>query len=118
MRIIIKILVISSLALGVLVSCQQNPHPMDMSAAVQGAKTNADHEALAVHYEQAAKEAEAKVEEHKKLLNDYKQHSYLYGKQGAEFVEHCESLISSYQKAVDANLAMAKRHHQLANDAK
>jgi len=32
------------------------------------------------------------------------------------FFEHCQSLINSYQKAVDANTAMAKMHHQMAGD--
>ncbi len=118
MGTLIKSLIISSLALGILVSCQQNPHPMDMSAAVQSAKTKADHEALAAHYEQATKEAEAKVEEHKKLLNQYKQHSYQYGKQGPMLIEHCEAMIGWYQKVADANTAMATLHHQLANEAK
>ena len=42
------------------------PAPMDMTTAIQNTKTKADHEALATHYEQAAHDAEAKVEEHKK----------------------------------------------------
>lgn len=118
MRTIIKTIVIAGLTLGAVAGCQQNPHPMDMTAAIQSAKTKADHEDLATHYEEAAKEAEAKVEEHKKLLNDYKQHSYLYGRQGDSFIEHCESIINSYQKVVSANKEMAKMHHQLANESK
>lgn len=114
MRTILKLLIIGSLTLGVMVGCQQNPHPMDMSLAIQSAKTKEDHESLATHYEQSAKEAEAKVEEHKKLLNQYKQHGYLYGKQSEMLVQHCESLVNVYQKAVDANLEMAKMHHQMA----
>ncbi|MEI8573868.1 MULTISPECIES: hypothetical protein [Methylomonas] len=116
MKTITKLLVVTSLTLGVLSGCQQNPHPMDMSAAIQSAKTKDDHESLATHFEQNAKDAEVKVEEHKKLLQQYKQHSYLYGKQSEMFFEHCQSLINSYQKAVDANTAMAKMHHQMAGD--
>lgn len=114
MKTFSKVIAIVALTLGALSGCQQNVHPMDMTAAVQSAKTHEDHEALAAHYEQAAKDAQVKVDEHKKLLAQYKQHSYLYGKQAETFVEHCESLINSYQKAVDANNAMAKMHHQMA----
>lgn len=114
MKTLSKVIAVAALTLGALSGCEQNVHPMDMTAAVQNAKTQEDHEALATHYEQAAKDAQAKVDEHKKLLAQYKQHSYLYGKQSEAFVEHCESLINSYQKAVDANNAMAKMHHQLA----
>lgn len=61
----------SSAALALLASCSINPHPMEMSQAIQSAKTHADHEALATHYEDAAKQMRAKADEHKKLLAQY-----------------------------------------------
>ena len=65
-----KLLISLFLTLGLLAACaEMNPHPMDMSQAVQNAKSKADHEALAEHYEEAAKEMQLKVEEHKKLLS-------------------------------------------------
>jgi hypothetical protein len=86
---------------------------MDMAATLQAAKTKADHEALATHYEQAAKDAQTQVEAHKKLLAQYKAKSYLYGKQAALFEEHCEALIRSYQQAAQANSQMAQAHRQM-----
>ena len=119
MNTISKILVVAALAVAMLLGCAQpNPHPMDMSMAVQSAKTNTDHEALAAHYEQAARDAEAKVAEHKKLLEQYEAKSYLYGKQVGSFEEHCEALINSYGKVAAANAAMAKMHRQMAAGAK
>jgi hypothetical protein len=119
MNNIIKTLLTVSLTVGLLVGCAQpNPHPMDMSVAVKSAKSDTDHAALAAHYEQAAKEAEAKVEEHKKLLGQYQEHSYLYGKQAATLEEHCESLITSYEKVAASNTAMAKMHRQMITGAK
>ncbi len=115
MNNIIKALLTVSLAIGLLASCvQRNPHPMDMTAAVENAKSKADHEALAMHYQQAAKDAEAKLDEHKKLLDQYKAHSYLYGKQAAMLEEHCEALINGYQQVVKANTEMAKLHRDMA----
>jgi hypothetical protein len=103
------------LMLGVLIGCaEMNPHPMDMTQALQNASSAADHEALAQHYEAAAKEMQAKVEEHKKLLAQYEAKSYLYGRQAIQFRAHCESLINSYEKAVEANLSMARMHRQMA----
>lgn len=116
MKITTKLLIITSLMFVVLAGCQINPHPMDMTSAVQNAKTKDDHESLAAHYEQAAKDAEAKVEEHKKLLTQYKQHNYQYGKQGDMLIQHCEAMIGSYQKIAEYNSEMAKVHHQLAGD--
>ncbi len=110
-----KLALITFLAMGMLVSCAQpNPHPMDMTVAVQSAKTKADHEALAEHYEQTAKDAQAKVKEHKKLLDEYKAHSYFYGKQIFTLESHCQYLIQSYGKIAEANMEMAKIHRQMA----
>jgi hypothetical protein len=91
---------------------------MDMTVAVQSAKSSADHEALAAHYEETAKDADAKVEEHKKLLDQYKAKSYLYGKQAASFQAHCEALIHSFQQVAKANLEMAQMHRQMAASSK
>jgi hypothetical protein len=119
MNNITKALLTVSLTLGLLAGCAQpNPHPMDMTTAIQNTKTKADHEALATHYEQAAHDAEVKVEEHKQLLAQYQEHSYLYGRQAQMVEEHCESLIHEYQQIAQANLQMAKLHRQIADEIK
>lgn len=119
MKNITKTLLVLSLPLVLLVGCAEpNPHPMDMTSVIQNIKTKADHEALAVHYEQAAQDAEAKVDEHKKLLAQYQSHSYLYGRQAQMLEEHCESLIHQYQQVADANLRMAKLHREIAEGIK
>jgi len=56
---------------------------------------------------------QVKVEEHKKLLAQYEAKSYLYGRQAEDFKAHCEALINAYEKAVEANLNMAKMHRQM-----
>jgi outer membrane murein-binding lipoprotein Lpp len=109
-----NIMITLLLAVGLLAACaEMNPHPMDMNLAVQNAKTKADHEALAQHYEEAAKEMQLKVEEHKKLLRQYEAKSYQYGRQAQDFQAHCERLINDYEKAAEENLEMAKMHRQM-----
>ncbi|MDD4906776.1 MAG: hypothetical protein PHD39_11545 [Methylobacter tundripaludum] len=109
-----KLLISLFLTLGLLAACaEMSPHPMDMSQAVQNAKTKADHEALAEHYEEAAKEMQLKVDEHKKLLSQYESKSYLYGRQAQSFKDHCQWLINAYEKAAEENLSMAKLHRQM-----
>lgn len=109
-----KVLIPLFFTLGLLSGCAEtNPHPMDMSQAVQDAKTKADHEALAQHYEETAKEMQLKVDEHKKLLHKYETHAYLYGKQAESLKGHCKTLISIYENAVEANLSMAKAHREM-----
>jgi len=58
-----KLLITLLWVLGLLSACSEmNPHPMDMRLAVQNAVSKADHEALAKHYEETAKEMQLKVE--------------------------------------------------------
>ena len=105
-------------ALSLLVSCAQlNPHPMDMTTAIREAKTPADHNALARHYEAAADEARLKVKEHKKELEEYETHPY-YGKRAQDLKAHCHRLISIYQQAVEANMTMAEIHRQMAAEGR
>ena len=109
-----KLLIVLLFTLGLLTGCSEmNPHPMDMSQAVQSATSKADHEALAKHYEDTAKELQLKADEHKKLLSQYQAKSYLYGKQAQSIENHCDVLINSYEKAAEANLNMAKLHRQM-----
>jgi len=110
-----KLLIPLFLTLGLLAACaEMNPHPMDMSQAVQNAESKADHEALAQHYEEAAKEMQLKVEEHKKILSQYEREPWLIGKQQATgFGVHCRRLIDVYEKAAEENLSMAKLHRQM-----
>lgn len=105
--------------LGLLVSCaQMNPQPMDMSQAAQEARTRPDHIALAKRYEDTAKEMQEKVQEHKKQLEEYEYHSYLYGKQAQNLQAHCRGLIRYYEQAAKANREMAEIHRQLAAERK
>ena len=104
--------------LGSVSSCAQlDPHPMDMTNAIQGAKTSRDHDALARHYEAAAEAARLKVKEHKKELQEYETHPY-YGKRAQDLKAHCHRLISSYEQAVEANMAMAEIHREMAAETR
>jgi adenylylsulfate kinase-like enzyme len=91
---------------------------MDMTDAVQSAKTAADHEALAKHYEEGAKEMRAKAEEHKKMLAQYRAKKDLYRKQAQDLINHCQGLIRVYEQAAADNLSMAKSHREIAAEAR
>jgi coenzyme F420-reducing hydrogenase alpha subunit len=106
------------LAFGLLAGCSQpKPRPVDMGAAVQGPLTKADHEALATRYEQAAQYAEAKVEEQKKLRDQWQEHRYLDPKQAENMQEHYDALIYHYQQIAKSNLKLAEMHREMAASA-
>ncbi|SJM90987.1 hypothetical protein [Crenothrix polyspora] len=110
-----KLLITLLLTAGLLTACaEMNPHPMDMSQAVQNAESKADHEALAKHYDEAADEMQLKVDEHKKLLSQYQSKAYLYGRQAEDFKAHCQRLVDDYEKVVASNRKMAEMHRGTA----
>ena len=113
---------ITSLALVTMVvllsSCTINPMPMDMTQAVQNANTRSDHESLAKHYEDASKEMQMKVAEHKKMLAQYESRKSFYGKQAQSLISHCQGLVRIYEQAAKENMNMAESHRLLAAEAK
>lgn len=104
--------------LGLLASCSINPHPMDMSQAVQSARSRADHESLAKHYEEAAKVMQAEASAHKRMLAQYEGNRGLYGKHAQTLISHCQGLIRVYEQAGTENLNMAQAHRQMAAEMK
>ena len=87
-----------------------------MVQKIETAKTRADHEALAAFYEQEAKTAQAKAEEHKEMSKSYSKIGHLVEKHN--ILQHCDRLVKNYQDAAKENLALAKLQRELAAKAK
>ena len=105
--------------LGLLASCAHlDPHPMDMSSAIRNAKTKADHNALARHYEDAAKRMQEKAQVQKNKLAEYEVHSYYYGRVTEDLKEHTKALVRLYEEAAEANTKLAGAQRQMAEQAK
>ena len=85
----------------------------DMDQAVQSASTKADHEALAVHYEQEAKALQAKAVEHDKMAESYSKVGYAASAK-ANLPQHCRQLVSRYREAARENLELARLHRELS----
>lgn len=83
---------------------------------ITGAKTKADHEALAASYEQEAKGLEEKANDHKTMAKAYGKVGALEEKQ--RLVSHCNSLARKYGDAAKEASALAKLHRELAAKAK
>ncbi len=114
-----KIKIVALIILSLLVSCAQiSPHPMDMPQAVQKAKTRADHETLVKYYEAAAKEMQAKLQEHQKMYEEYEAHRQYYGRRGLDMDAMCRALIHFYGQAAEKNTEMAESHRKMAAEAK
>jgi hypothetical protein len=103
--------------LGLLASCAHiNPHPMDMTSAIQNARTKADHLALAKHYEKAAKRMQANAQVQKNMLKEYTKHASYYGRRTEDLQEHTLALVRLYEEAAGANVRMAQSQREMAED--
>jgi len=92
-------------------------HQMSTPEMITMAKTAAEHEKLAAHYEQEAKAAKAKSDEHAKMADAYR-------KAGGALIEklhfdqHCDALVKSYTATADEFEALAKAEHEAAKQTK
>lgn len=115
----IKFLLITILMLSFLSGCaQMNPVKTVQGNEVHGVDRNTadDHDTLAKHYEDEAKKMQSRLQEHKKRLRDYEEHSYYYGRRGQEFQSHTSANIRYYENAVEENLKEAAIHRKMAQD--
>ncbi len=110
--------------LGALLVCFSLPtirafakHHMSMPEMITMAKTQAEHEKLAASYEQEAKAARAKADEHKAMADAYR-------KAGGALIEklhfdqHCDSLAKSYASMAEEFEALAKAEREAAKEMK
>ena len=118
MRISIFSLVVFGL-LGFLTSCADlGPYRMDMTQIIESAKTSRDHNWIAGHYEDTAKDMQSKAEEHKKMLAEYEAQRQYYGKRGLDMESMCRALIYVYEQATKQNMDLAKSHRIMAEAIK
>ena len=100
--------------MGILGSCAHlDPHPMDMTQAIQNAETSEDHMALAKHYEATAEQMLAKARASARELEEYEMHPY-YGVRTQDLKAHCRTAVSEYRRAAEVNLEMARSHREMA----
>ncbi len=89
----------------------------DLDGKIAAAKTAADHDAIAACYDDMAKEAQAKADEHKKMGAAYRKEQ---GPAAGKFnlPQHCDSFVKIYTNEAKTYEEMAKAHRQMAKNAK
>jgi hypothetical protein len=107
--------IVSSISLLSLLAVLSSPSfSFDVDSAVQNAATAHDHEVVAKYYQEVAKEMHAKQLKQKQLLDEYQNHSYLYGRQAQDLQAHTEALARKYEKEAQASMKEAELHHRIA----
>ncbi len=77
-----------------------------------------NHEALAKYYEGVASEAKIRLQENKKILQEYEEHPYYFGRQGIEVKSHASANIREYEKALQESQINADIHRKIALEMK
>ena len=112
-------LAILALAAALYLSTQwtgaQQAEKFDLEKAVTGAKTPADHEAIASYYDREGATAKAKAKEHRKLAESYRNLA-VAGRQ-FHMEDHCQRLAQYYESAAAENAELAEAHRQMAQEA-
>jgi len=92
-----------------------------MDTMITGAKTAADHEALAAQYDRNAADAKTKAAEHVKMGAAYKGQAAVTGGKVAAasaMPGHCEKLAKSFEDQAQMYTSMAAGERELAKAAK
>jgi hypothetical protein len=88
---------------------------------IAGAKTAADHKAIADYYYAEAAKARAKANEHNQVAGWYRTAGEVGTKKipyAAGTIDHCERLVKNYQSTADNLTALAKEHEAMAAKSK
>jgi hypothetical protein len=103
---------------GLLAGCAQTgaleANNAELNQAAQSARTYADHDRLAKQYKNNARQLLVKAEEQKKLLSQYQEKSYMYGRQAQDLQSHTVALLHKYERAVENNIQQAAYHQKMA----
>lgn len=81
---------------------------------IHNAITLNDYEARAKNHEDTAKEMQTKAQEQKRLLEQYKAKSYLYGRQAQDLQGHAHALARKYDNAAKAHIKEAESYRGMA----
>ena len=109
--------IIGTALIGCAVTQPNAVHGTPMEEMIQSAKTRADHEAIAKHYDDEAKASQAKAEKHRKMSAAYRIMGTGKGTGTAGFVAHCDKLVTKYEELAKDNLELAKLHRQVAEES-
>lgn len=97
---------------------RSDEHP-DMATMVEGAKTAADHEAIAAQYEKQAAEAKKQAELHRKMEKSYATGSFAGGKVSpTPLPQHCAALAKHYDSIAQEYTTLAAAHRAMAKATK
>lgn len=85
--------------------------------AEQDTRTPSEHAILAKHFEEVAKEMQAKADIQKSLLKRYEEKHYLYDRAPHDLEAHTSALIRKYEQAAKTCTEEAIYHRKMASES-
>src|SRR5262245_35418406 len=120
--LLIRSVIVTVLGMGValgnpfIVDAKEKISKRALKEMIAGAKTAADHKAIADYYHAEAAKERAEAVEHEQMASWYrtagegtKKIPYAPGT-----IDHCERLVKNYQETADHLAALAKEHEAMA----
>lgn len=103
-----------------LAACSTTPVVTDVPAALQAAKSPADHLKLAEYFDTKAAAYEAEAAEHGRLAVAYQGGLGVGGRadKGASMASHCRFAQTQFRNAAGEARSMAQAHRDLASSAR
>jgi len=93
-------------------------HESAESAMLESIETKADHEKAAAMYEEEANLLRNKLAQHERMAKLYEHSKHRADKRrGASMLNHCNSIITSYNAAIVDSAELAKHHRAMAAEA-
>ena len=114
-----KVIMTTLLFLALLVNagCATTPNnAMDWARAAENAVTTEEHEALAGHFEEIARTAEANADEQRRVLADYQARPHQYGRRIKDLRARSSALLRDYEASANDARKMAELHRQIGSD--
>ena len=118
-------LVLSLVTVAVAVSVRADAPKLLKKAEIQNlianARTAADHERIAQHFDAEAAQWEAEANTHEELAQYYRRNpdpaAWRYSRSPRAF-EHCDSLVKDLRRASQESRQLAADHREMAKEAK
>jgi hypothetical protein len=101
------------LAYTLLASCAHMSTPVTAPA---GIIADNDHESWVKHYENVATEAQTRLQENRKILQEYEARPYYYGRRGQDLQSHTSANIRAYEKILRDSLRFVELHTKMASE--
>jgi hypothetical protein len=117
----LSLAIVMTFAVAAQSASQSNPEQLSkkqLNALIASARTAADHNRIAVYYQEKATEFRAQAQEHESMVAAYKANTTLSNdKNRVSTIDHCRYFVTTLNASADKNRELAILHERMAREA-